>query len=554
MPKFLLLLSATFLLSCALSLAQSPGDGQFGCPGPTQFFGNPSLAFTPLSQADVNDWGERPSVRFSGFSQTQYGFQEIAIYSWRAEVQQSDANGDPVYRLRMAVRLTGARGLRWFELVQPVGNLDTAQTATNDDLLHMQANASMLSPRDAASNESASLADMANLVSIRLATPAASVPLFVVDFGYRTPGVEAETVVSNRLLLDLRSGNPKISRAVQCPSTVAAGPCDSPDQPRAGYDHLRCLWDISTDDFRCTMTSPFGGEYASRTATRDFYLLSAKPAWPSWYTAQTPPDLRSLALQLSANPASNGVNIMVPELGPVNLIASYKDLLPGTETMIFSSPGAGPAVNAHFWLVTISSRGSVATESIEKWVLSGEKNDEGAAPAGYTPEFRNDEYRTTSLEDRAGFHAVQVVMTSDAQSRAEQGSFHPVHVVYWLGVEAAYGKLISSAVRVASDGSTYGSCAADAHDGTAISIEQQGGMAAATVHVRPAAFSGREMAPPQPDDAEVPAGCVWIGALYWKPGAGFRVRKTDQDCDEGAPQVSITKNGQISIQDSGDQQ
>jgi hypothetical protein len=554
MPKFPLLLFACLLLSCVLTVAQSPGDGQFGCPGPTQFFGNTSLAFAPLSQAAISRWGQRPSVSFSGFEETRYGFQEIAIYTWRTEVQQSDENGDSVYRLRLAVRLTGARGVRWFELVQPLGNLDTAQTATNDDLLHMQANASMLSPRDTGSDESSSLGEMANLVSIRLATPTPSVPLFVVDFGYRTPGVEAETVVSNRLLLDLRSGKPRISGAVQCPSAVAAGTCDSPDQPKAGYDNLRCLWDTSTGDFRCTMTSPFGGEYASRTATRDFYLLSGRPAWPAWYTAQTPSDLLSLALQLSANPASNGVNIMVPELGPVNLIASYKDLLPGTETLIFSSPGAGPTVNAHFWLVTISSRGSVVTQSIEKWVISGEKTDEGAAPAGYTPEFRNDEYRTTTLEDRAGFHAVQVVMTSDAPSGAEQGSSQPVHVVYWVGVQAANGKLISSAVRVASDGSTHGSCAADAHDGTAISIEQQGGMAAATVHVRPAAFSAREMAPPQPDDAEIPAGCVWIGALYWKPGAGFRVRKTDQDCDEGAPQVSITKDGQISVQDSADQE
>ncbi|MGE5322394.1 MAG: hypothetical protein ACM3SW_06010 [Actinomycetota bacterium] len=492
-------------------------------------------------------------MTFRGFEEHRYGFEQAAIYAWRSEVQQGDENGDPVYRLRLAVRLDGARGVRWFQLVQPPGNLDTAQTATNDDLLHMQANASMLGPRDAGSDESASLGDMADLVSIRLATPGAF-PLFLVDFGYRIAGVEAETVVANRLLLDLRSGKPKISGAVQCPSVVAAGPCDSANQPTAGYDNLRCLWDTSANDFRCTMRSPFGGKYASRTATRDFYLFSAHPAWPSWYTAQTPPDLRSLAVQLSANSGSNAANIMVPELGPVTLIASYKDLLPATETMIFSSPGAGPTVNAHFWLVAISSRGGTAIQSIEKWVISGEKTDEGAAPAGYTPGVRNDEYRITPLEDRAGFHALQVVMTSGAQAGAEQGSSQPVHVVYWIGVEAANGKLVASAVRVASDGSTYGSCAADAHDGTAISIEQQGGMAAATVHVRPAASSARELAPPQPGDAEVPAGCVWIGALYWKPGTGFRVRKTDQDCDEGVPQVSITEDGQISVRDSGGQE
>lgn len=554
MPKLFLFLSACLLLSSIPSLGQSPGDGQFGCPGPTQFFTKPTLVFLPLSKDLIDRWGQRPSVSFSGFDEHQYGFQQATIYAWRSEVQQSDENGDPVYRLRLAVRLSGTRGIRWFQLVQPIGNLDTAQSATRDELLHMQANSSMLIPHDPDSDQSASLGEMANLVSIRLATPTASIPIFMVDFGYRTAGVEAERVVANRLLLDLRSGKPNISGAVQCPSVVAAAPCDSPDQPKAGYDNLRCLWDTSISDFRCTMTSPFGGEYAFRTATRDFYLFSAKPAWPSWYTAQTPPDLRSLAIQLSANSGSTvPANIMVPELGPVTLIASYKDLLPGTETLIFSSPGAGPTVNAHFWLAAISSR-NVTIQSIEKWVISGEKSDESVAPAGYTPELRNDEYRTSPLEDRAGFHALQVVMTSGAQSGADQSSSQPVHVVYWIGVEAVNGKLVSSAVRVASDASTYGSCAADAHDGTAISIEQQGGMAAATVHVRPAAFSARELAPPQPGDAEVPAGCVWIGALYWKPGDGFRVRKTDQDCDEGMPQVSITDDGQISLKDSGDQE
>jgi hypothetical protein len=118
--------------------------------------------------------------------------------------------------------------------------------------------------------------------------------------------------------------------------------------------------------------------------------------------------------------------------------------------------------------------------------------------------------------------------------------------VYWIGVEAASGKLVSSAVRVASDGSTHESCAAGSHDGTAISIEPQGGMAAATVHVRPPDALVQSSSAGDPN---IPSGCVWIGGLYWKPGTGFQVRKLDQDCDAGMPLVSISDDGQITLKD-----
>ena len=554
MAKLFLSAFIAVSLFCCQSPAQSAEAGSFGCPGPTQFFAHLTPQFVPIRQNAIARWQQEPGITFGGFDEARYGFQQVVIYVARSEVQQAnpDAEQDPIYRLAMAVDLSGAHGERWYQMVEPQGSSDTAQTATPPELLQMQANANAFGGGN--QDESSPLGDLASMLSVRPATPNAALPVFVFDFGYRTAGVEAQQLVSNRLLVDIRSGKPQLSREAQCVPRAPAGACDSPDQPKAGYDNLHCAWQQSAEDFRCTLSAPYGGEFAARTGTRDFYLLSGRPALPDWYTDQTPPDLRALALELSTNSDIKPAGVMVPGVGPVTLLGRYKDLLPQSEVLIFASPGAGATVNAHLSVVTVSAHGNVAIEPIPKWALSGEKTDEGPAPSGYTPQNRNDRYHVAPVEDRAGFHALEAIMTSDAQGSANSSSPEAIHVVYWIGVEGVNGKLVANAVRVASDGSTYGSCAADAHDGTAISIEQQGGMAAATVHVRPAVASV-DLAPPHSDDAEIPSGCVWVGALYWKQGSGFRVRKTEPDCDAGMPHVSITEDGQISIRDdSGGQQ
>jgi hypothetical protein len=552
MPKFLLA-SLLCLVCCVSAVAQTSEGGQFGCPDRTQFFEKPSLQFVRISQEAIEQWQALPSLTFTGFDEARYGFHQVVVYASREEVQQGgESDPDPLYRLALAVHLSGTRGQRWYQMVQPQGSIATAQTASPDELLHMQANSNMLSgqPTDE-DQQSSTLGDMASLLSIRPATPVSSIPIFLLDFGYRAAGAEAAQIVANRLLLDLRNGKPQISKALQCLPAVAQAGCDVPGEPRAGYDKLRCSWDASANDFHCTLSSPFGGQYASRSASEDFYLLSSRPAFPQWYTSQTPPDLRTLAVQLSRTVENTASNIMVPQLGPVTLLGRFKDLPPGSETFIFASPGAGSSINARLWLANVSAQG-VAISAINKWILSGEKIDEGDVPAGYTPAASNDRYHTTALENRPGFHALQAVLTSDAASFSSAGQDSSAsHVVYWIGVEAVNGKLVASAVRVASDGSTDGSCAADSHDGTAISIEQQNGMAAATVHVRPPDALVQSSSA---GDSDVPSGCVWIGGLYWKPAVGFQVRKLDQDCDAGMPLVSISEDGQITTKSEGPDQ
>jgi hypothetical protein len=540
MPKYklLALIFVLLIVPVCAATAQSGGDGQFGCPGRTQFFDKLDFQFAPIAQDAIEQWQARPALAFDGFDETRYGFRQIALYRWREPVQGEGDSGDSgsaaadaVYRAQIAVRLMGARGDRWFEL-----NAGSGEKTTPDELLYLQAGA------DAGGGDEQAAAAMAQAFSIRPATPDPALPLFLLDFSYSTP---ATGPVVNRLLLDARSGRPQISKAVQClqAQPAGAGICDVPD--RTLYDNLRCDWESGSGDFRCAMTSPFGGGNTARSARRNFYLFSQKPAMPDWYTAQSPADLGALAVQLR-NQTGTASGVMVPDLGPVMLLARYKDLLPGSEVFIFASPGAGAKVNAHLSLVIVPAQGRATVERIRTWVLSGEKTDESARPRGYTPLPANDVYHTAALEDRAGFHAFKAVLTSNSNAIADQSSSGPTHVVYWIGVEAVEGKLVPSAVRVASDGGTAAACAQEMHDGTAISIERQQGMAAATVHVRPPDLPGTT-AEQADDESDAPSGCVWIGGLYWKPGTGFDVRKVDEDCEAGMPEVAITADGQITV-------
>ena len=115
-----------------------------------------------------------------------------------------------------------------------------------------------------------------------------------------------------------------------------------------------------------------------------------------------------------------------------------------------------------------------------------------------------------------------------------------MHVLYWVGLEAVNRKLLANAVRLASDGYSYGGCGREFHESTATSLEQKPGTADASLRVQ--GQFNYEYQVPYPTDQDK---CIWSGLLHWKAGAGFRVRKTAEDC--GAPHIElkITEDGKI---------
>ena len=557
------------LVLCPLIARGQSEAGYFGCPGRTAFFEKPGVPFETLTNAaKIAKWKTRPSLTFDGFNEKQYGFSKLIFYRWRISLQpgSQDAdladqaeNGDATNSLALAVRLVSASADRWFELGPvPVGqnypsaDLLTIQPAQPDDSAQQQED------QPAPGKQKSRQDEMEKWISITPATPVATLPLFALNFEYHNTGANAEGTIGNELMLDVRGDAPKILKAAQCIDWDGGGACTAPDTANAVYDNLQCKWEQRASDFHCTMVSAFGGDYAARVAEKDFYLISNQPARASWQKDDTPAGLAALAVRLNKDPKATAKSVMVPKLGPVNLLARYRDLLHDSEVFLFASPAASPALGTHFSFVIVPNHGQVTVQDISKWVITGEETDEVAPPEGYTPfasssqalanagfseHVLDDEYHIRSLEDRPGFHAVQVVLNSGvaAISGLQRGAAAgAMHVLYWIGMEAADGKVLVSGVRLASESSTYGSCGLDLHDGTAISVRQKPGIAEAGITVRP-----QDANVNLPDGEDKQSQCVWNGVLHWKAGSGFRVRKISRDCKRNIPDVSITDDGAV---------
>lgn len=522
-------------LICSLSSAQTPEEGQFGCSRQTRYFESVDLGFVPISDAQrIDAWQSRPGVTFD-ISGQEHGFTSVGFYGQRVPLPGADLK--TTGRVKLAVRLVGPRGDRWFDL-EPQ-NADAK--APLNKLLYvgreLTGGDDQSDQSDPQTNEGG-----APWLKIAPATPDPALPIFVLQYEFQDQVKSASSTVENRLLVDLRSGRPQLSRAVQCIDWESAGACGAPASSIAS--NLHCAWENAARDFRCTMTEAFGPSTAIRAATRDFYLLGGKTAVAEWHSAETPPDIESLALRLSKDESASASDTIVPNLGPVTLLGRYKDLVPGSEVFVFASPGAQANVSAQFSLVTVPAQGRPTVQAVPEFEISGQKLEANAAQPGFTPEAAGDIYRVAAIEDRPGFHALQVAtgFVPAAGNTVQDGSSNLVHALYWIGLEGGTRGLLADAIRVASEGSIPGDCGQVHHDASAISLQPQSGMTAATIRVRPAEASA------DPHGAQPAATCVWVGALYWKQGNGFAVQKTGDDCDAGMPEISISEDGQITTQ------
>jgi hypothetical protein len=539
------LLHLTLFLLPVPCLAQTSAVGQFSCSDrQSAALSDSDVKFVEFTAPDtIKQWKTRPVLFFDGFDAAKYGFARTEFYRWHVPVPGREgydqgAAGASTDRLALAVHVVGPHGGHWFELTTP--------SDANDGLLYIQeridGDSSGNSADTAQPDSSAPKPDeMRTLLTLQLATPDAKLPLFSLSYWHVESGMYDVETFTNQLLLDLRSGSPRIAKALRCSEfEPIGGACSARDQAAEGMDTLECHWDPVSNDFLCTMTSPYGGPHAVRKAQGDFYLLSSKEAKPPHSDSPSSwADLGHLGLSIRENPKTLVRGVLVADLGPTTLLQRFSDLLPDTDVFVFASPGAGDGWNSHLSVVTVSSAGKVDVQSISKWGISGEKTDEIEAPKDFKPLSAKDTYRTHMLEQRPGFRAFDAALT------ASSGQPEVDHVLYWIGLEAVEGKLVASAVRVATDGYVYGGCGTEYREGTATSIRKKAGIAEATLRVQ--GQFNPEYNEPYPGEG---ANCVWTSLLHWKPGAGFRARKLGEDCKAAHQEVTITEDGGVNSKDA----
>jgi hypothetical protein len=542
LPRLLALIFFLISLPC---LAQTSAVGQFSCGDPLRAaLSDANVKFFELTAPDaIKQWKTRPVLVFDGFDAAKYGFTRAEFYRWHVPVPGREGNdqgatGDSTDRLALAVHVAGPRSDRWFELTNPAD--------PSDSLLYIQERvddgSGGSSKETSQPDGSASRPDeMQALLTLQAATPDAKLPLFSLIFWHKESGMYQVETFTTQLLLDLRTGSPQVSKALRCGQfEPIGGACSAQDQANSGSDHLQCQWDADAADFRCTMTSPYAVAVtnSARIGQKEFYLLSGKPAKPSIENAEFLPDLGQFALRIRENPDRPAKGI-VAGLGPVTLLQRFKDLLPDADVLVFASPGAGGVWNTHLSLVTVPVSGKPIVQTISKWGISGEETDESEAPKDLAPVTAQDTYHSHILEQRLAFRAFDAALTA-MPGRPDFG-----HVLYWIGLQAIDGKLVASAVRLATDGYAYTGCGQEYREGTATSIHKKAGVAEATLRVQ-GQFE-YEYTSPYPTDGP---NCVWTSVLHWKSGSGFRARKLAEDCKLAHQVVTITEDGAVSGKDA----
>jgi hypothetical protein len=541
--KFFVLVSVALWLG----LAHNGAAQEFSCltGGDTRanFDPRPELKFVEVTAPDkIKEWLTRPSVSVEGFDAKQYGFAKVEFYRWHVAIPgrenlSADTEGYATDRLALAIRVTGTRGERWFELA--------SQNSASDEMLYFQPADKLTDKQGPDGNEAAEQSakrpangphdEMTKWVTIERATVVAGLPLFKVSYADVERGMYQVYSNDLQLLLDLRSGTPVLAKALTCDQLETfSGAGSAMDAASETPSKLQCQWDAGATDFRCVHCVPYGDTHAARTGQREFFLLSdRKVAMPA--DANHVPGLAELARRIRENPGSPSAGVIVSGLGPTTLLQRFEGVLPDTEVFVFASPGTGRAFNARFTLVTAPAKGAPTIQPIGTWAIGGETVNEDQPPEGYLPLSATDSYQSRLLEQRAGFRAFETVL----KSRPENTS---VHVVYWLGIEAVNGTVIANAVRLASDGYVSGDFGNEYLDSTASAIKRKAGAAEAAVRVQ-GQFNPEYTSPYPNGDAD----CVWDGALHWKAGMGFRVRKLKEDCQAAHLEVKITDEGKVQV-------
>jgi hypothetical protein len=368
-------------------------------------------------------------------------------------------------------------------------------------------------------------------MTIEPATPDPHLPLFSLVDQYADHGANAGGTIENNLLIDLRSGKPALRTAAQCIQWDGGGACTAPDTAAQHYHHVHCMWNSRESDFLCTDTGPWGGSYNPANAKRQFLLLHGKQPEQLTWAPDALPSLQAFIRKFRDQPSARA---LVRSFGYVELIWKSNSILPGQQVFLLASPGAGDEQNTHFTLAIIGADGSISLAEVAKRSIGGEESDEDVAPKQFTP---SDDNRSVTASEFAKVNGAHLLRVVDSLK-----SPNVIHIVYLVGIEAKDGTLVTNAVRLASEGTTYMGCGFEGADSTAVSfrwIEVEHG---AIVRVQPQEESSMQEANRGDDQ---PKACSWEGKLRWVEGAGFRVRKNRDLCTLKAQDVVIDDHGAI---------
>ena len=336
-------------------------------------------------------------------------------------------------------------------------------------------------------------------------------------------GVNSDGRKTRTMLLDFTRAQPRIAVAIDCDEAGAGGACGAPNAAHAPHTELTC-----DETLRCTSTERLRTDWATRTATRSFHLLTNETIAPRRFDAVTYRSGDAFARAFHADRGAIRQRTLIEHVGVVEPLFELS-----RNEVLLAAPPRVESVAVRFFLL---SRNPARWREIPLTRLS----DDGypATPRGeavlardHTPEPSPLQFRTFDLELKGNARLLEV-LAQEGESRA----------IYWIMLDRA-GR--TGALRVATDTPEWRHCGSVIFppSATALGIPQDGLPA-----VVEAIHSWQRL---DLDQGTLPKRCDTIGTIDWSAAGGWIVDLHERPCTDPAPRpfaATITGDGWIGVQ------
>jgi hypothetical protein len=330
-------------------------------------------------------------------------------------------------------------------------------------------------------------------------------------------GANRAGLTRRTVLLDFRA-KPRVLLAIDCSDAGGGGACTAPDAAHEPRSELTC-----DADLRCTIREPLDLDWATRSATRIFDLLTNKTFAPSRFDAVTYASGTAFA---AAAPESIRQRALIAGIGAV-----YPLYEVSAGKVLFAAHVREPVVGFRFFLLDRGTWREIPLTLLTDDVYPGENLESeqaGSLSRGYALDGPQPVFSADELEVPGGKQKVIEVLAVEGVARS----------LYWILFDPN-GR--TGALRLASDQPEWRHCGNVVYPISAswLGIPDSGfpAQVQAVASWRWWAFR----------DHQLPRTCSLVGTIDWSPKRGWIVHLGQSPCtDPMARPFSVT------IDDRGD--
>ena len=333
-------------------------------------------------------------------------------------------------------------------------------------------------------------------------------PIIRVTWVERWVGATRIGFTRHTTLLDFR-GKPRVLLSIECSDAGGGGVCTAPDAAHFATETMTC-----DDDLRCTMGQSIALDWATRTATRTFDLLTGEKLPPSRFDLVT---YASGSAFGAAAPASVRQRAMIETIGTVEPISEVSP-----DTVLFAAHARDPIVGVRFFLLRRGMWREIAATVLQDDTYPGPDAHEAGSSIGpeFTPAGPHLELSAVDLELPGNRKLIEVIAT-EGEARS----------IYWIMLDPN-GR--TGALRVATNQPEWRHCGDVVYpiSASSLGIPDRGLPAFVTAIGSWRSRDGR--------DGKLPRTCPLTGTIDWNPNLGWIVRLGQAPCtDPSAEPIAV---------------